>query len=90
MRSHLILGDLALLEQLLHQGMVAGAGRQLAAMKQVQARIPDMGPVGMVALHHASHAGSTGMLAQAMRQDIIADSLMRLVKGVEQEAERIL
>jgi hypothetical protein len=93
--EHVAIETLAHRDDLAHRllqlgvGMVAGAGDQLVASHEVEARITAMRPVGRIALQQAGDDGGAGRVDQRLLRGIAQQLVVAGNDGFVQEAHRV-
>ena len=89
MIDHFVRTDDALIEQILHLGVILGLSDQSPLPEQVEPRIADVRPVGIIGLDDARHAGRSRRLQHRELVGVGAERLMRALHRVLQELERV-
>src|SRR5208283_2743563 len=86
----LVRADNTLIDQVLYFGVILGLPDQATLAEQVEARIADVSPVGVVRLNHARDAGRARGLQHRELVGIGAERLVPAQHRVLQKLERIL
>ena len=86
MGIHLRLGDLAVIKQLLHFGVILGAGNQPHTAEHIQPRIADVCPVSIALLHDAGDASGARRFYKLMLVGVVQNRLVPADYGRSEKA----